>query len=347
MEPAPGFEPGTSALRKHCSTAELSWLNAIPRLVYLVYFSQAMWRKYRLILMSASLIALACCVKPVEAQVKLIGAQDPSTLNSLYLDQGFLQRPSNFDMPELGLKVHFDTNDIPFAGVMAITSSAQTVTSTETGDKVFGRDFSLLWTTNAAKSPDTALATLSWADCGKRANYECAIQETLKNKIQVIKPAKVIMGSATARVHFGSTLRLVEVPGWMSQGQASWYAYKQCPCAASPDFPKGTYVRVSMVSEPTKSVIVKINDYGPDRSLFPDRAIDLDKVAFAKLISTGAGLIHVSVQPLAADDPEVIKSVQDWKAEQAAVAKAKKKIKSTKKVIKKKVVDQSEKGWNI
>ena len=28
MEPAPGFEPGTSALRKHCSTAELSRLGA-------------------------------------------------------------------------------------------------------------------------------------------------------------------------------------------------------------------------------------------------------------------------------------------------------------------------------
>lgn len=28
MEPAPGFELGTSALRKHCSTTELSWLGA-------------------------------------------------------------------------------------------------------------------------------------------------------------------------------------------------------------------------------------------------------------------------------------------------------------------------------
>ena len=32
MEPAPGIEPGTSALRKHCSTAELSWHWHPPKL---------------------------------------------------------------------------------------------------------------------------------------------------------------------------------------------------------------------------------------------------------------------------------------------------------------------------
>jgi hypothetical protein len=79
-------------------------------------------------------------------------------------------------------------------------------------------------------------------------------------------------------------------------GEASWYGYKGCDCAASPDYPKGSELLVTSVEDPTKSVIVTVNDYGPDRSIHPDRIIDLDKVAFAKLASLGFGLIDVRVQ---------------------------------------------------
>ena len=81
-------------------------------------------------------------------------------------------------------------------------------------------------------------------------------------------------------------------------GEASWYAYEGCDCAASPDYPKGTYLVVNSVSDPTKSVTVRVNDYGPDRTVFPDRIIDLDKTAFAKLASLGAGVIQVHVKLL-------------------------------------------------
>lgn len=81
-------------------------------------------------------------------------------------------------------------------------------------------------------------------------------------------------------------------------GEASWYGYKGCDCAASPDYPKGTSLLVTRVSDPSKSVVVTVNDYGPDRSIHPNRIIDLDKVAFAKLISLGAGLTSVRVTPL-------------------------------------------------
>src|SRR3989339_886136 len=79
-------------------------------------------------------------------------------------------------------------------------------------------------------------------------------------------------------------------------GEASWYAYKGCDCAASPDYPKGSYLVVTSVEDPEKSVTVMVNDYGPDRSVHPDRIIDLDKVAFAKLASLGLGLIDVRVK---------------------------------------------------
>ena len=78
-------------------------------------------------------------------------------------------------------------------------------------------------------------------------------------------------------------------------GEASWYAYKQCDCAASPDYPKGTQLLVTSLQDATKSVVVTVNDYGPDRSVHPGRIIDLDKVAFAKLISLGMGLLDVRV----------------------------------------------------
>ncbi|MBU2566041.1 septal ring lytic transglycosylase RlpA family protein [Patescibacteria group bacterium] len=88
----------------------------------------------------------------------------------------------------------------------------------------------------------------------------------------------------------------------MQQGDASWYAYKNCDCAASPDFPKGSYVKVTCLNDETKSVTVRINDFGPERDIFPNRVIDLDKVAFAKLASPGAGIIQVKVEPV--DTPQ-------------------------------------------
>lgn len=81
-------------------------------------------------------------------------------------------------------------------------------------------------------------------------------------------------------------------------GTASWYAYKGCDCAASPDYPKGTFLVVTRADDPTRSVTVQVNDYGPDRSIFPDRVIDLDSVAFKKLASLGAGVIDVTVKLL-------------------------------------------------
>ncbi|PJE76663.1 hypothetical protein COV05_03215 [Candidatus Uhrbacteria bacterium CG10_big_fil_rev_8_21_14_0_10_48_16] len=81
-------------------------------------------------------------------------------------------------------------------------------------------------------------------------------------------------------------------------GEASWYAYRACDCAASPDYPKGTYLVVTSMEDPEKSVTVVVNDYGPDRAIHPDRIIDLDKVAFEKLASLGLGLINVHVKLL-------------------------------------------------
>lgn len=93
---------------------------------------------------------------------------------------------------------------------------------------------------------------------------------------------------------------------YMQSGSASWYKYKDCRCAASPDFPKGTRVRVTSQANPTKSVVVRINDWGPERDKFPERAIDLDAQAFKLLAPLGAGVIRVNVELLSPSDPDYV-----------------------------------------
>ncbi len=77
-------------------------------------------------------------------------------------------------------------------------------------------------------------------------------------------------------------------------GAASWYAWTGTMAAANPWLPKGSYVKVTN-TENGKSVIVVINDRGP---FVPGRIIDLDKVAFAKIASPGAGVINVKMEEI-------------------------------------------------
>lgn len=86
-------------------------------------------------------------------------------------------------------------------------------------------------------------------------------------------------------------------PEIMTIGKASWYGYKNGNFAASPDFSKGSKLRVYN-NENQKYVDVEINDYGPNRKLFPNRVIDLDKIAFKKIASLGSGIIDVRIEPL-------------------------------------------------
>lgn len=83
----------------------------------------------------------------------------------------------------------------------------------------------------------------------------------------------------------------------LEMGFASWYKYKGCNCAASPDYSKGTKLAVTNLSN-NKSVIVEVNDFGPDRDLYPERVIDLDVEAFTKIAKKGAGVIDVKVEPV-------------------------------------------------
>jgi hypothetical protein len=82
--------------------------------------------------------------------------------------------------------------------------------------------------------------------------------------------------------------------GKSHRGAASWYAWTGTMAAANPWLPKGSYVRVTNL-ENSKSVIVVINDRGP---FVPGRIIDLDRVAFEKIASVGAGVINVKMEEI-------------------------------------------------
>ena len=99
-------------------------------------------------------------------------------------------------------------------------------------------------------------------------------------------------------------LAVFEYDNILLSGKASWYAYKGGDFAASPDFPKGSVLRVKN-TENGKTVDITVNDWGPDRKVHLDRAIDLDKVAFSKIADLGDGIIAVEIEPLyIADEQE-------------------------------------------
>jgi hypothetical protein len=91
--------------------------------------------------------------------------------------------------------------------------------------------------------------------------------------------------------------------GIMRSGIASWYRYKNCLCAASPDVPKGTRLKVSRQDDPSRFTVVTVNDYGPDRNVHPDRVIDLDYAAFERIGNPRGGVLAVNVEVLSEDDP--------------------------------------------
>lgn len=90
-------------------------------------------------------------------------------------------------------------------------------------------------------------------------------------------------------------------PNVLVKGKASWYGYKKGNFTASPDFPKGSKLRVTNLAN-NKSVVVTVNDFGPERRLHPDRTVDLEKTAFRKIAGAKQGIITVRVEPLTIAD---------------------------------------------
>ncbi|PKM91125.1 hypothetical protein CVU82_03665 [Candidatus Falkowbacteria bacterium HGW-Falkowbacteria-1] len=92
-------------------------------------------------------------------------------------------------------------------------------------------------------------------------------------------------------------LAVFSYPDIEISGKASWYKYKGGDFTASTIYPKGSVLRVyNKVNN--KFVDVVVNDFGPERAVFPDRILDLDYEAFKKIAGKGEGVIDVFVEPL-------------------------------------------------
>ena len=76
--------------------------------------------------------------------------------------------------------------------------------------------------------------------------------------------------------------------GKAKRGEASHYASSWGELNASRDIPRGGYAKVTNMDN-GKSVVVKINDYGPQS---PSRIIDLSYKAFTTIASAGQGIAH-------------------------------------------------------
>lgn len=135
-------------------------------------------------------------------------------------------------------------------------------------------------------------------DCQSSAWISCSLLEQ-QGSTWVEKKDGRVYGHVRVRLN-------KEIFPYMREGMASWYAYKNCRCAASPDFPKSTRLRVRLQTNPSVFTVVKVNDWGPERAKHPERAIDLDKVAFKELGTLSAGVVPVIVEPLDVHDPDYV-----------------------------------------
>ncbi len=131
---------------------------------------------------------------------------------------------------------------------------------------------------------------------GKPGQQETEFLITYKNGVEIKRKfvrETILSTPVTETREFGTKIEIEET----TEGVASWYAYRGCLCAAHPFYDKGRYARVTNLQN-GQSVIVQINDRGPELDKHPDRVIDLDSVAYKALSNLSSGTISVRVELL-------------------------------------------------
>ncbi len=73
-------------------------------------------------------------------------------------------------------------------------------------------------------------------------------------------------------------------------GQLHGLAYDPTqPYCAARDFPLGAYIELRWEDKVTRCYVI---DYGPDPTVFPERAIDASREVFARLATPSTGVLH-------------------------------------------------------
>lgn len=144
---------------------------------------------------------------------------------------------------------------------------------------------------------------LSFKSSASAAYKQVYAYDAAKGWLPLEGTENILKGRVNATVTAASVrVAVFENPKILTRGQASWYRYKGGLFAASPDFPAGTKLRVINL-DTKKAVDVIVNDHGPDRAVHPNRVVDIDAVAFARLAPLGQGTMKVAIEKLSADAP--------------------------------------------
>ncbi|GMU25390.1 MAG: hypothetical protein AMXMBFR16_02950 [Candidatus Uhrbacteria bacterium] len=218
----------------------------------------------------------------------------------LMLDQGFVGRPVTMDAFGGAAVLAWDERAL-------LKPTTLTLTRTRGGQEADQTEAS--WGLEIAFGSDDAISpagmfTLTFKALRPPESGEQAEVRVLSSSVNTVSAAfsgeHVTMRTAAAN-------KAVYAPayrsGIMRYGIASWYRYKECLCAASPDVPKGTRLRVARADDPNTFTVVTVNDWGPDRSVHPDRVIDLDYVAFDRIGNPRGGVLGVVVDLVKPEDP--------------------------------------------
>jgi len=182
-------------------------------------------------------------------------------------------------------KVSPDMNSRPQSNATIV------VTRINIEEKTVTEDIDFKTTTNTDSK-------LGWQEkkitqAGAKGSQETKYKITYKNGQEVsrvILEKNIIQPPTAQIVTQGTYMQL----GKADKGQGTWYSFQGGLFAASTSIPKGSYAKVTNLAS-GKSVVVQINDYGPQGK---GRIIDLDKVAFQKIAAIGAGVIGVKVEPI-------------------------------------------------
>ncbi len=161
--------------------------------------------------------------------------------------------------------------------------------TTETATELVNIDFPRI----THDDPDISYGKLTVISEG-RPGQKHGIFEIVKEDGVVIQ--KKLISSETLRepVAQEETRGVKITIGRSDEGFGSWYNAFPGMYAASTTYPRKSFVRVTNLTN-NKSVIVKINDYGPT---IPGRIIDLEATAFKALAPLGRGVIPVRVEQL-------------------------------------------------
>lgn len=202
------------------------------------------------------------------------------------------------------LKLPLAATDQVNPGLQSYLAAGQTIVIDRIVDLEVIEGEGIAYDVQLENDPESFYGRETIISAGITGNREKIFLITYKNGVEIkrkLLSARILQKPITEYRKFGTRIEIEE----QREGRASWYATKSClpafalatagKCAAHPFYEFGRYVRVTRL-DTKQSIIVRINDRGPELDKHPDRVIDLDSVAYKHLAPLGSGTVGVRVE---------------------------------------------------